>query len=640
MNEAVKKVPAPVRGAEASNSPTLPGEAGPPSQGMTKLVLQLLQPYRGWLIIVFVAMLVETAMSLAAPWPLKIIIDSVVGDHKLPEWLGWMHDLPLGENKMGLAALAALGIVLIAVVGAIASYIDNYYTESVGQWVANDLRLRVYHHLDRLSLAYYDTHQTGSLLSTITDDVGTIQDFASSAMLTILIDALTIVGILGVMLWLNWDFALIAVGVTPFLLFFVARFKKAVKKATHEVRRRQSDIVAVVQQGLESMKAVQAFGSEKLEESRLDNASRETVKAALVARRVKSLLSPAVSVVVSFCTAFVLWRGAWLIGQVPQLMTVGALTVFLAYLSKFFKPVQDLAKMTNTIAQAAVAMDRIRSVLDADTIIPERPGARAPESIKGEIVFEKVAFAYNPESPVLREVNVSIASGQRVGFVGPTGGGKSTIVSLIPRFYDPTGGRVLIDGVDIRDYTLQGLRKHVGFVLQDTTLFRGTVRDNIAYGRPDATHDEIVQAAKLANADEFIAKMPHGYDTMVGERGSTLSGGQRQRIGIARAVVRNSPILILDEPTAALDTESEKIVMEALERLMQGRTVITIAHRLSTIRDAHKIVVLKNGVVAEEGTHDELVKRDGVYAELYRIQTEATPNAGTPAPASPATRTK
>ena len=640
MNEAVKKVPAPVRGAEASNSPTLPGEAGPPSQGMTKLVLQLLQPYRGWLIIVFVAMLVETAMSLAAPWPLKIIIDSVVGDHKLPEWLGWMHDLPLGENKMGLAALAALGIVLIAVVGAIASYIDNYYTESVGQWVANDLRLRVYHHLDRLSLAYYDTHQTGSLLSTITDDVGTIQDFASSAMLTILIDALTIVGILGVMLWLNWDFALIAVGVTPFLLFFVARFKKAVKKATHEVRRRQSDIVAVVQQGLESMKAVQAFGSEKLEESRLDNASRETVKAALVARRVKSLLSPAVSVVVSFCTAFVLWRGAWLIGQVPQLMTVGALTVFLAYLSKFFKPVQDLAKMTNTIAQAAVAMDRIRSVLDADTIIPERPGARAPESIKGEIVVEKVAFAYNPESPVLREVNVSIASGQRVGFVGPTGGGKSTIVSLIPRFYDPTGGRVLIDGVDIRDYTLQGLRKHVGFVLQDTTLFRGTVRDNIAYGRPDATHDEIVQAAKLANADEFIAKMPHGYDTMVGERGSTLSGGQRQRIGIARAVVRNSPILILDEPTAALDTESEKIVMEALERLMQGRTVITIAHRLSTIRDAHKIVVLKNGVVAEEGTHDELVKRDGVYAELYRIQTEATPNAGTPAPASPATRTK
>ena len=639
MSDAAKTTSAPVRSTEASNSLPAPGGASPPSQGMTKLVLQLLQPYRGWLIIVFVAMLVETAMSLAAPWPLKIIIDSVVGTHKLPEWLGWMHDLPLGENKMGLAALAALGIVLIAVVGAIASYIDNYYTESVGQWVANDLRMRVYHHLDRLSLAYYDTHQTGSLLSTITDDVGTIQDFASSAMLTILIDALTIIGILGVMFWLNWDFALIAVGVTPFLLFFVARFKKAVKKATHEVRRRQSDIVAVVQQGLESMKAVKAFGSEKLEESRLDDASRETVKAALAARRVKSLLSPAVSIVVSCCTGFVLWRGAWLIVHVPQLMTVGALTVFLAYLSKFFKPVQDLAKMTNTIAQAAVAMDRIRSVLDADTIIPERPDARAPESLKGQIVFEKVAFAYNPESPVLREVNVSIASGQRVGFVGPTGGGKSTIVSLIPRFYDPTGGRVLIDGVDIRDFTLQGLRKHVGFVLQDTTLFRGTVRDNIAYGRPEATHDEIVQAAKLANADEFISKMPDGYDTMVGERGSTLSGGQRQRIGIARAVVRNSPILILDEPTAALDTESEKIVMEALERLMQGRTVITIAHRLSTIRDAHKIVVLKGGVVAEEGTHDELVKRDGVYAELYRIQTEAAPTAGTPAPAGPRTAT-
>ena len=608
-----------------------PSAAG---KGMTQLVLQLLRPYRGWLIIVFAAMLVETAMSLAAPWPLKIIIDNVVSDHKLPDWLAWMHDLPMGENKMGLAAMAAIGIIIIAAVGAVASYIDNYYTESIGQWVANDLRMRVYHHLDRLSLAYYDTHQTGSLLSTITDDVGTIQDFASSAMLTILIDALTIIGILGVMFWLNWDFALIAVGVTPFLLFFVARFKKAVKKATHEVRRRQSDIVAVVQQGLESMKAVEAFGRQDLEESRLEDASRETVNAALKARQVKSLLSPVVSVVVSFCTAFVLWRGAWLIVHVPQLMTVGALTVFLAYLSKFFKPVQDLAKMTNTIAQAAVAMERIRSVLDADTIIPERPGARAPKTLKGQIVFENVAFAYNPESPVLRDVNVSIAPGQRVGFVGPTGGGKSTVVSLIPRFYDPTAGRILIDGVDIRDFTIQGLRTQVGFVLQDTTLFRGTVRANIAYGRPDATESEIIQAAKTANAHEFIAKMPHGYDTMVGERGSTLSGGQRQRIGIARAVVRNSPILILDEPTAALDTESEKLVMEALERLMQGRTVITIAHRLSTIRDAHKIVVLKGGVVAEEGTHDELVTLGGVYAELHRIQTESGPNVGPEATAT------
>ena len=266
-------------------------------------------------------------------------------------------------------------------------------------------------------------------------------------------------------------------------------------------------------------------------------------------------------------------------------------------------------------------------ILDADTIIPEKPEARDPGEVKGEIVFEHVAFAYDPAAPVLRDINLTIKPGMRVGVCGPTGGGKSTILSLIPRFYDPTQGRVSVDGADVADYTLEGLRKQIGFVLQDTVLFAGTVRENIAYGRPDATPEEIIAAAKMANADEFISRMPHGYDSMVGERGLTLSGGQRQRIGIARAVVRNSPILILDEPTAALDTESEKLVMEALERLMEGRTVITIAHRLSTIRDAHKIVVLKGGFVAEEGSHDELIARNEIYAELYRIQAGSTPAA-------------
>jgi subfamily B ATP-binding cassette protein MsbA len=299
------------------------------------LILDLIRPYRGWLAIVLGAMLVETATSLAAPWPLKVVIDSVVGGHKLPDWLGWLRDFSWGENTAGLAFAAGIGVVLIAIVGAVAGYIDNYYTESVGQWVANDLRLRLYHHLERLSLQYYDTHQTGPMLSTITDDVGTIQDFASSATLTILVDLLTIVGMLAVMFSLNWDFALIAVGVTPFLLLFVARFKKAVKQATHEVRKRESDIVAVVQQGLESMRTVKAYARQDFEESRLQQASRETVAAALKARRIKSLLSPAVAVTVSICTGFVLWRGAWLI--LDKAMTVGALTVFLAYLSKFFK---------------------------------------------------------------------------------------------------------------------------------------------------------------------------------------------------------------------------------------------------------------------------------------------------------------
>ena len=590
---------------------------------MTHLVLELVRPYRGWLIIVFVAMLIETAMSIAAPWPLKIIIDNVVGKHKLPEFLGWLRDFSYGEHTLALAGVAAGGAVLIALIGAIAGYIDNYYTESVAQYVANDLRQRLYHHLHRLSLKYYDTHKIGNMLSTITSDVGTIQSFASTALLSILVDALTIVGMVFVMLYLNFDFALIAVGVTPFLLLFVARFKKAVKKATHEVRKRQSDIVAVVQEGLESVRSVKAFGRQDLEEGRLREASMETVQAALKARRVKSLLSPIVSVTVSLCVAIVLWRGAGLI--LRDAMTIGALTVFLSYLNKFFKPVQDLAKMTNVIAQAAVGLERIQTILDADAIIPQKPGARDPGKLRGEIVFEHVAFAYDPAAPVLRDINLTIQPGQRIGVCGPTGGGKSTVLSLIPRFYDPTLGRVLIDGVAVTDYRLDRLREQIGFVLQDTVLFAGSIRDNIAYGRPEATPEEIIQAAKMANAHDFISEMPHGYDSLVGERGLTLSGGQRQRIGIARAIVRNAPILILDEPTAALDTESEKLVMEALERLMKGRTVITIAHRLSTIRDADKIVVLKGGLIAEEGTHEELLTRNRIYAELYRIQSGATP---------------
>ena len=600
--------------------PRLPGHSG---KEMTQLVLKLIRPYYAWLVVIFSAMLLETAMSIAAPWPLKIIIDNVIGKHKLPEFMGWLRDFSFGENTMALAGVAAAITVLIAVIAAVAGYIDNYFTESVAQNVANDLRQRLYHHLHRLSLKYYDTHTIGNLLSTITSDVGTVQSFASTALLSILIDSLTIVGMVGVMLYLNFDFALVAVGVTPFLLLFVARFKKAVKKATHEVRIHQSDILAVVQQGLESVRSVKAFGRQDMEEGRLREASMETVQAALKARRVKSLLSPIVSVTVAFCVAFVLWRGAGLI--LRDAMTIGALTVFLSYLSKFFKPVQDLAKMTNVIAQAAVGLERIQAILGADTIIPQKAGALSPAKLKGEIVFEHVAFAYDPASPVLRDINLTIKPGQRIGVCGPTGGGKSTVLSLIPRYYDPTSGQVLIDGVDVTNYKLDLLREQIGFVLQETVLFAGSIRDNIAYGRPDASAGEIMEAAGMANADEFIMQMPHGYDSLVGERGLTLSGGQRQRIGIARAIVRNAPILILDEPTAALDTESEKSVMEALERLMKGRTVITIAHRLSTIRDADKIVVLKGGYIAEEGTHEELIRNNKIYAELYQIQAGTRP---------------
>ncbi len=594
---------------------------------MLRLIRQLVRPYRGSLIIILLAMLVETATSLAAPWPLKIIIDNVAGSHKLPHWLAHVMEPVMDSgSKMHIALLAALATVLIAVLSAIATYIDNYFTESVGQYVAHDLRMRTYEHLQRLSLGFYNQHQIGTLLSTITTDIQTIQGFASSSTLNIFIDLWTIIAMLGLMFWMNWDFTLIALAVTPFLLFFVSRFKKAVKKATKEVRKEQSEIVAVVQQGLESMQVVKAFGRESMEQTELHDVSEATVGAALKARKVKAMLSPVVTITVALCTAVVLWRGAALI--LAGVMTVGALTVYLSYLSKFFKPVKDLATTTNAIAQAAVGVERVRAILEADTVIPQKEDAIDPRPFKGDIVFDHVSFGYSVDATILGDVSFHIKAGQLVGVVGPTGSGKSTVVSLIPRFYDPSGGRVLIDGTDVRDFQLKGLREQIGYVLQDTVLFRGTILENIAFGRPSATRAEIVEAARLANADEFIAKMPKGYDTMVGERGSTLSGGQRQRLGIARVMVRDSPILLLDEPTAALDSESEKLVIEALERLMKGRTVITIAHRLSTIRDADQIIVIAGGVVAESGTHDQLMALNGIYAGLHRTQFDAASAKG------------
>ncbi|HEY6115306.1 MAG TPA: ABC transporter ATP-binding protein [Candidatus Dormibacteraeota bacterium] len=582
------------------------------------LIRDLLRPYRAWLIVILLALLVETAMSLAAPWPLKVALDSAVGRRPLPAWIVLALGQRIARDSVAIAAAAAAGFAIIGLLGSIAKYVEHYHTESVGQRLADDLRMRVFHHLDRLSLAYFDAQQSGGLLSTITTDIATIQAFASEDTLDILVDFLTVISMLGLMFWLNFDFALVTVAVLPPILVFAVRLKKAVTRTTHELRHRQSDVVAVVEEGLQSMRVVQAYGRQDLAELHLKQAGDIAVSAALRARRAKSLLSPVVTVIVSACTGYVLYRGVSLV--LLGAMTIGALTVFLSYLNKFFKPVLDLATMTNSTAQAAVAVERVQAILAADQMIREAPNATEPAPFKGEIIFERVAFSYKPGTPVLKEISFTIRPGQHVGLVGATGGGKSTVASLIPRFYDPTAGRVLVDGVDVRDYRLGSLRAQVGIVLQDTVLFQGTIADNIAYGRPGATREEIIAAAREAGAHEFITKLPKGYDGTVGERGLTLSGGQRQRIGIARALIRNAPILILDEPTAALDAESEQLVMQSLARLMRGRTAIAIAHRLSTVRGADQIIVFKEGIVSEQGTHHELLALGGVYADLYRVQ--------------------
>ena len=449
-----------------------------------------------------------------------------------------------------------------------------------------------------------------------------------------LVSVMTLVGMIGVMFYLNWRFTLIALAVMPVLFLVVYRYTRRIKKASRAVRKQEGELLSVVQEVLTSIRVVKAFAREDYEQTRFEHESLANVEAGLQARSVKAKLAPVVQVIVAIGTCLVLGYGARLVlaGQ----LTVGELIMFLMYLGNMYKPMRDLSKMTDTVSKAMVGYERVQEVLDIESQVRDAPGARPAPTFTGQIAFSKVSFNYGADKPILKDVSFTIAPGQVAAIVGPSGAGKTTIVSLIPRFYDPTSGQVLIQGADIRRYQLKSLRDQMSFVLQDTLLFRATIWENIAYGKPGAPAREIRRAAELANAHEFIDAMPDGYDTMVGERGVTLSGGQRQRIAIARAVIRNTPILILDEPTSGLDALSEQAVMEALDRLMKGRTSVVIAHRLGTVRHADVIFVMKDCELAEQGTHEALMALNGVYAEMNRLQTpeDAAIVAGPPAAAA------
>ena len=399
-------------------------------------------------------------------------------------------------------------------------------------------------------------------------------------------------------------------------------YTRRIKKASRDVRKKESELVSIVQEVFSSIRVVQAFAREDYEEKRFEGTSLENVEMALRARAIKARLSPIVDVIVAVGTCLVLWYGARIV--LEGRMTAGSLVVFVLYLSNMYKPMRDLSKMTDTVSKASVGYERIKEVLETESRVRDLPRARRAPRFRGDIKFEDVSFSYQPDIPVLKNVSLEIKPGQTAAFVGPTGAGKSTIISLVARFYDPTSGVIKIDGQDIRSYTLRSLRQQMSFVLQDTLLFRAPLWKNIAYGKPEARRSEIVRAAELANAHEFIEKLPEGYDTVAAEKGISLSGGQRQRIAIARAILRGSPILILDEPTSSLDAPSEQLVVEALERLMEGKTSIIIAHHLATIRNADVIFVVKDCTVVERGTHEQLMAADGAYAEMYSV-SEAPP---------------
>jgi ATP-binding cassette subfamily B protein len=583
----------------------------------------LLRPHRGMLALAFIAVLGEAATDLLEPWPLKIVFDYVFGTKHMPAWMSGLIGATFGLTKVAILHFAIVAVIVIAVAGALSAYAEKYLTTSVGQWVMHDLRRVLYHHIQRLSLAYHDHKPSGELISTVTADIDSIQDFISQALLGILVNVLTLAGMLAVMFYLNWRFTLIALSVTPLLFAVVYTYTRRIKQASRALRKKEGEVISVVAEVLSSIRVVKAFAREDYEEARLAQQSLENVEVALKARSLKAKLAPVVQVIVAIGTCLVLWYGVNLV--LTEQMTSGSLLVFLLYLGKMYKPMRDLSKMTDTLSKAAVGYERIHEVIETENDVRNLPGARKAPSLKGEIEFEHVYFGYDRRYPTLNDVNLRVEPGQLAALVGPTGAGKSTITGLIGRFYDPQKGIVKIDGEDVRSYKLKSLRRQMSFVLQETLLFRAPVWQNIAYGKPEATREEILRAAELANADEFIRNMPQQYDTMVGEKGMTLSGGQRQRIAIARAIIRNSPILILDEPTSGLDAASEELVFEALGRLMAGRTTIVIAHRLATIRRADVIFVIDHGTIVERGTHEKLLTEGGLYSRLYEIQFRRQP---------------
>lgn len=580
-------------------------------------ITDLLYPHILPLGLAFIAVIGESLTDLLEPWPLKVVFDYVFGSKRMPDWLASLVGF-IGTDRFAILNFAVLAVIVIALFGAVSSYFEKYLTTSVGQWVMHDLRRVLYSHIQRLSLSYHDQKRTGDLISRVTSDIDAVQSLISNVLLGMVVNVLTLVGMVLVMFYLNWQFTLIALAVAPGLFWVVYHYTRRIKQASRAVRRKEGDVVSVLEEVLSSIRVVKAFAREDYEQERFEKESLESVERALEARSVKAKLAPLVEVIVACGTCLVLWYGARLV--ISGGLTSGELLVFLLYLGKMYKPMRELSKMTDTISKADVGWERIREVLENEMQVRDVRGAKAAPRLKGEIEFDKVSFSYDGNGRVLQDLSLKIEPGQVAALVGPTGAGKTTIVSLLPRFYDQTSGLIKIDGYDIRRFKIKSLRQQMSFVLQEALLFRATVAQNIAYGKPEAMRWEIKRAAELSNAAEFIDRMPDGYETMIGERGVTLSGGQRQRITIARAIIRNAPILILDEPSAGLDSASEKLVFDALANLMREKTSIVIAHRLATVRRADIIFVIDKGHVVENGTHEELLAQGGLYSQLYELQ--------------------
>ncbi len=563
------------------------------------------------------AMLAQIGLRLLEPWPLKFLFDQFFDAGSGPGVVNVGVLERLGPT--GVLTLLALSVVVITGLRSAASYLNTVGLAVAGNRILAAVRSDVYHHLLRLSLSFHTQARNGDLITRITGDIGRLQEVAVTAVLPLVVNSLTLIGMLALMFWMNWQLALVAVLTFPLVSISLVRLTGRIREVAREQRRRESAIAATAAESLSAIKVVQTFSLEDTLEHAFSRQNKKSLKEGVQGKRLAARLERSVDVLIALSTALVLWYGAWLV--LRDALTPGDLIVYMSYLKGAFRPMRDLAKYTGRIAKATAAGERVLNVLDTSPEIRDRPDAVPAPAFRGAVRFENVSFAYDPERPVLQNVSFEVAAGQRVALVGPSGSGKSTLVSLLLRLYDPAGGHILIDGYDIRAFSLASLRAQVSVVLQESVLFAVSVRENIAYGSPGVTREEVEAAARLANAHDFIQALPQGYETVLGERGATLSGGQRQRVAIARAAVRQAPIVILDEPTTGLDGENVWEVTEALERLTEGRTTFLIAHDLLAARHADLILYLEGGRLVEHGTHAELMRLRGRYAAMYTLQS-------------------
>lgn len=581
--------------------------------------LPYIRPHRLPMAVVIAFTFLQSGLALLDPWPMKILIDSGLSQKRLPDRFGQVFPFLRSGNPRAIIFFAVALILVLWLVGNIVGMISDYIKSRVNASITLRFKADLFNHLQRLSFSYHDQTTVGDSMYRLNNDTDFISTLIWGNFRHLITSTVTLVGILWIVIRLDWVIAVLALAASPLLYLSIGFYGKFFKDKSKQVKGIESLSQTIIQEVLSCLRVVKAFGMEEREQQRYEEQAWRSLRARMRLSVQQSLFSIGTSAITKLDRSLILLVGAFHVSS--GRLTVGELLVLLAYVSQIHGPLEDIGQTLTDMQLSLASAERTLDVLDVVPAIQDSPHARTLARVAGRIAFEGVGFGYHPDNPVLKQVSFEAPPGEVIAIVGPTGAGKTTTANLIARFYDPIAGRVLLDGHDLRDLTVQTLRDNIALVIQEPILFTGTVRENIAYGRPGASLDEIIQAAKDANAHDFVMALPAGYESQVGARGVRLSGGERQRIAIARAFLKDAPILILDEPTSSIDARTELSILDALDTLMIGRTTFIIAHRLATIRHADQILVIDKGQVAERGTHAELVEHGGIYAHFYEIQT-------------------